>query len=180
MWDEAFGLSVLSMIVVGLFAFYAYYLVFIPRVSARLVAKLVSETKSAFPSYLNRKFIYEDYNADSKGYPCCLAYDGKNIIIMNSSDYAILGWDDIRTWAWQIQGVQSTTGGNQLANNLDDLIANSKAGGQSGFTVGVADINHPKWFFPTGLNGRPICEKWMEIFNQIQEGKLSIEHSATQ
>lgn len=127
------------------------------------------------------KFIYEDYYTLS-GFPCCLAYDGKKIFIMNSGKYAILGWDDIRKWSYSIEGSVTTNviGGNlghQAQANLRDAEENRRLNDKSGFTIQVSDIENPSWFFPTGLGnrGKSICDKWMEIFNQINEGKLSIE-----
>ncbi|MBS0980825.1 DUF4755 domain-containing protein [Acetobacter thailandicus] len=125
------------------------------------------------------KFIYENYFI-LNNLPCCLAYDGKKIFVMNQGNYAILGWNDIRKWSYEIQGsvVTDIIGGNlghRVQANLQDAQKNRNLHVNSGFTIQVSDVENPNWFFPTGLSGKNTCDKWMEIFNQINDGKLSIE-----
>lgn len=134
-----------------------------------------------FPKAINRKFIYADYGPGANGSPCCLAYDGKNIIIMNQGTYAILGQSDIRGWSYELGGAQNTYGGDRLSNAMNDIEANLKTARNSGLTLQVADIEKPTWFFPTGFNasGKKVCERWMEILKQIDEGSLYIEKTTS-
>ena len=149
----------------------------------KMVSKRVPEFTKTVSNYLQNKFqtkfIYEDYFI-LNNLPCCLAYDGKKVFIMNRGDYAILGWDDVRKWSYNIEGsvVTDIIGGNlghRVQANLQDAQKNRNLHANSGFTIQVSDVEKPNWFFPTGLNGKVVCDKWMEIFNQINEGKLSID-----
>jgi len=172
----------LAMFPVGFCSFIAYPVILL-RMAPSKTRAFIEAVKGNFPGFMKRTFTYSDYNPSETGNASCLAYDGKNIIIMNDGQYVILGWNDIRKWGWELAGMQETTGGgigNSLANKFSDISANAKAGQKSGFTISVTDINQPTLFFPTGLGDKTkkTCEKWMEIFNQINEGKLPIEKVA--
>ncbi|MCP9319150.1 DUF4755 domain-containing protein [Acetobacter persici] len=181
---DALGLAVIGtgifMVLGSPFTVMGYRL-YVVKKSLELVEIFKKRLSVDFPKYMNRTFVHADYNPSARDYtPSCLAYDGKNIIIMNEGQYAILGWNDIRKWGWTLGSLQKTTGGSlsdACVNNMNDMSANMETARQSGFILTVADVNKPTWFFPTGFDkeGKAVCEKWMEIFKQIDEGRLPIE-----
>lgn len=152
---------------------------------SRVLAKQFNEKIALhFPKAINKNFLHANYNPGMDGSPCCIAYDGNHIIIMHQATYAILGWDDIRSWSYELGGAQKTIGGHASQQGLqavDDLVANARTAQNSGLTLTVSNIENPTWFFPTGYGSeaKKVCERWMEILKQIDEGSLHIEKTAS-
>jgi hypothetical protein len=98
--------------------------------------------------------------------------EGK-IYMMDSGMAAHIPWNFIRSWRYEIQGVERSLVG--VTNYSGVLVPQysenrEEAYRGSGFFVTVADIEYPEWQFQT-MN-KNLAKKWLEIFNQINEGKI--------
>lgn len=109
-----------------------------------------------------------------------IAYANQNVYIMDHGLCAKLELEDIRSWKWSIEGVSGGSvfvGGNPIETTINNSVSNIQHGMnkfaawvQSGFFITVADINKPIWQFMTV--DKNVLDKWMEIFDQWQEGKI--------
>jgi len=98
--------------------------------------------------------------------------DGK-IYMMHAGVAAQIPWNSVRSWWYEIQGIERSlvsvtnhagVAVPHYADNSADALR------RSGFFVRVADIDHPEWQFQT--MDESLVRKWLEIFNQINEGKI--------
>lgn len=147
--------------------------------------KIQNEAEEAFKKFIGKPVKFIDigigFSKDPKTIIGAygLAYDAGVVYVMEHGVAAKLPWSEIRSWSWNIDGYSKTVVyGGSLANNqaanmqaaIHNNIAKWDAFRNSGFFIKVSDINHPQWQFMSTEEKTLI--RWMEIFNQINEGKL--------
>lgn len=122
-----------------------------------------------------------------------IAYDGESIYVMEAGEVAKFKWENVRSWRYEIAGVQQSEVVNNtyivsgsptaaasalasaatmqaLANRVSDINSAAMAHRASGFFVTVDSIEHPVWQFT--CTDKKILTKWFEIFTQLNEGRL--------
>lgn len=147
--------------------------------------RMRAEADEAFTKFIGKPVKYKDTTIAAgngneealSGYG--LAYDDSVVYMMEHGLAAKIPWSEVRKWSWNVDGYSTTAvyGGN-LANNMSGNMAaavnnaNAKASAyrDSGFFVDVADIEHPRWQYMT--IDKKLLTRWMEIFKQVNEGKL--------
>lgn len=150
------------------------------KASARDAIEAGLRTK--FPAFIGRKPEYIDTavcgfgnnlsNLSGSG----IAYAGGRIFIVEEGLAAEIPWEDIRSWTWNVEGhnVTQVYGASDFATSFQvsnaNVAAKSTAERASGFTVTTASIDKPDWRFQTV--DVTVLKRWMEIFNQMNEGRL--------
>lgn len=126
-----------------------------------------------------------DSDLDADNYVNAICYDGEFLYVIQKNKMATLKWSDVRRWEWSVYdpAKQTTTGstpGMALQGMAQDAVANffnaAKTAKENGISLAVKSLDHPIWFFCTGL-GKPslaTCQKWEEIFRQFDDGALTI------
>jgi len=148
--------------------------------------KYAKNAQAIMEAFIGEKPLYIDTGyscSDSKGKTICgtgLAYANQCFYIMDHGLCAKLTIEDIRSWKWVIagtSGINMLVGGggmeavaNASVASMQQSSAKFAAWVESGFFISVADIDKPVWQFMT--TDEKVLTKWMEIFEQVQEGKL--------
>jgi hypothetical protein len=106
-----------------------------------------------------------------------MAYSEGRLFVCEEGVAAEIPWDSIRSWTWNVEGHESTQlygrhdVGTTVQVNAANWRARTLAERASGFTVVTADIEKPEWRFQT--SDTTVLKKWMEILQQMKEGKLA-------
>lgn len=132
----------------------------------------------AKPQYINTSLI-EVPGLNSSIVGNGIAYHQGCLYILDKGVAAQIPWDDIRSYSWHIEGYNKTEMygggirdmGTKMQVGMDNAFAAMKAERASGMFIEVADIDRPVWHFQTA--DKALLNRWMEIFNQIKEGKIS-------
>lgn len=144
--------------------------------------KLLEEAEVALTEFIGKSVKYENVSISGRDGSLSasgLAYDNGFIFIMDHGLAAKVPWADVRNWNWNIAGHNTVTvyGGNLKSNmagnlsaSINNAIEKSRAHAESGFFIGVSDIDYPKWQF-TSVDEK-VLTRWFEIFKQLDEGTL--------
>jgi hypothetical protein len=106
-----------------------------------------------------------------------IACDGECILVMDQGEVALIPWADVRSWEWRLEGYNRTQAIGGILNPhtasiaLQNAVDKQAAAVESGFFVRVADIDKPVWHFQS--TDRRTLERWQEIFEQMNEGRLA-------
>ena len=155
------------------------------RTDKKTVRKCTEEAPAVMEKFIGQRPQYIDVahsmrQSDRTISATGIAYANQVFYIMDHGLCAKLTLDDIRNWEWKINGASHSSTvvtGNAMQTVLQaqsDIREAKRAEFTalvgSGFFITVADIAKPVWQFMT--SDKNVLNKWMEIFAQVQEGKI--------
>ena len=151
----------------------------------RLCSDMQKESQAVMEKFVGGKAQYIDAahsfrQSDRTFSGTAIAYANKVFYIIDHGLGTKFSLDDIRSWEWKIAG--ASYGSSIAIGNPMHLMMQAQAAQRqaqrtelvalidSGFFITVADINKPVWQFMN--SDKNVLNKWMEIFEQAQEGKI--------
>ncbi|MFH7811308.1 MULTISPECIES: hypothetical protein [Acetobacter] len=173
--------------VINLFSFAMPHLLIVNVLSRIIHGNPLTKFRAMYGDLFAHTPIKIDADLDADNYVNAICYDGEFLYVLQKNKMVTLKWSDVRRWEWSVYdpAKQTTSGftpGVALQGMIQDTAANlsnaAKTAKENGISLAVKSLDHPVWFFCTGL-GKPsisTCQKWEEIFRQFDDGTLAIAH----
>jgi len=178
--EVAFVCLLLLVSVVGILAIPVYILNTHNGRAAQTARNWNKRVRKRFVDFIGKEPQYIDvsvfgYDNGFKG--TGMAYSDGYIYIMQGGYAAEFEWHEVREWSYRIENPDLIMPRNLTSASVNHIYYNMRSAGMaaaaSGFALRVSSIEAPSWQFTT--SDQRICEKWMEICNQLNEnnGKLA-------